>query len=295
VVQAIDKMLRRIIGEDVELETHPAPDLPAVYADPGQIEQVVVNLAVNSRDAMPEGGRLTIETGIADLDESYTAHHEGLAPGRYVLLAVSDTGCGMAPEIKARIFEPFFTTKGPGKGTGLGLATVYGIVKQTGGHVAAYSEPGHGTTFKVYLPAQAGGAKAVALQALDTGIARGSETVLLAEDEESVRKLAAEVLTRHGYTVLAARDGVEALRIFRERTGPIHLLLTDVVMPTMGGPEAARQLRATRPDLKVLYVSGYTDRAAAQELATEQDAPYLQKPFTPTTLARKVREVLDSQ
>jgi PAS domain S-box-containing protein len=293
VVTAMEKLLRRIIGEDVRLETLLAPEVAGVSADTGQIEQVIVNLAVNARDAMPGGGRLTIETSTVELDPSYTAAHTGVEPGQYVLLAISDTGTGMSADIQSRIFEPFFTTKDPGKGTGLGLATVYGIVKQSEGHVNVYSELGHGTTFKVYLPAVAERGEKIAVRRGEARTRGGTETVLLVEDEEGVRKLAREVLERHGYTVLQARDGAEALDVGRAHAGPVHLMVTDVVMPTMGGPESAERLRTERPDMRVLYVSGYTDRALTGKHVLSPGVPYLQKPFGPAALARRVREVLD--
>jgi PAS domain S-box-containing protein len=293
VVADTGKMLRRLIGEDIELTTSLDPALGRVKADPGQIGQVILNLAVNARDAMPKGGKLTIETQNSELDESYSRLHPDARPGRYVLLGVSDTGSGMDTATMARIFEPFFTTKGPGKGTGLGLATVYGIVKQGGGHVAAYSEVGRGTTFKVYLPRIEG-------RSLTSGShpglikhVAGTETILLVEDEEAVRTLAALALRLSGYTILEA-DGVEdALRILEKHTGPLQLLVTDVVMPGVGGRVLADRLTERRPHLKVLYLSGYTDDAIVRHGVLEAEAHFLQKPFTGTALARKVREVLD--
>jgi PAS domain S-box-containing protein len=292
VVSGTEKLLRRIIGEDVTLETHLRPGLPGVYADAGQMEQVIVNLAVNGRDAMPGGGRLTIETGLAELDASYAASHAAVRPGAYVLLAITDSGQGMNEETKAHIFEPFFTTKAVGKGTGLGLATVYGIVKQSNGHVAAYSEPGVGTTMKVYMPVAEAPVESVAPRIVEVPPAPGTETILLVEDEEGVATLARRVLERQGYTVLRARDGAEAVALGRARAGTIDLLVTDVVMPGMGGPESAGLLQQVRPGLRVLFVSGYADRAAHRIL--DPNVPYLQKPFSPDALARKVREVLDA-
>ena len=294
VVADTESMLRRLIGEDVRLAAVLAPDLWPVRADPGQVEQVVMNLAVNARDAMPRGGRLTIETRNVDLDEAYARTHPDARAGPHALLSVSDTGTGMPPEVRARIFEPFFTTKGLGKGTGLGLATVYGIVKQSGGHVAAYSEVGVGTTFKVYLPRVEkafGGPKA------KSGLLsppRGTETVLLVEDEAGVRALTRHVLSRCGYEVLEAADGEEAMRVAAAHRGPIHLLITDVVMPGAGGRAVAEQIAARHPAVRVLYVSGYTDDAVIRHGVLREGVSFLQKPFSPVGLALKVREVLDA-
>ncbi len=290
----LEKMLHRLIGEDVELRTKPAARLGAVRADPGQLEQAIVNLVVNARDAMPKGGRLTIETADVELDRSYVAGHVPTQPGAYVLLAVSDTGVGMDGATKARLFEPFFTTKEPGRGTGLGLATVYGIVKQSGGYVWAYSELGHGTTFKIYLPRVAETAEAPESTTSPPTPVGGSETVLVVEDQEEVRKLTKRVLEARGYTVLAARNGAEALEIVAQHVNQIHLMITDVVMPGMNGREVARLACARRSDLKVLYVSGYTGEAVLQHRLLEPGVAFLQKPFTPDVLARKTREVLDN-
>jgi len=290
----LEKMLHRLIGEDVELRTKPAAGLGAVRADPGQLEQAIVNLVVNARDAMPKGGRLTIETADVELDRSYVAGHVPTQPGPYVLLAVSDTGVGMDGATKARLFEPFFTTKEPGRGTGLGLATVYGIVKQSGGYVWAYSELGHGTTFKIYLPRVAETAEAPESTTSPPTPVGGSETVLVVEDQEEVRKLTKRVLEARGYTVLAARNGAEALEIVAQHVNQIHLMITDVVMPGMNGREVARLACARRSDLKVLYVSGYTGEAVLQHRLLEPGVAFLQKPFTPDILARKTREVLDN-
>jgi len=292
VVDSLQKILRRVIGEDVELATALAPDLGAVKADVGQLEQVLMNLTVNARDAMPTGGKLTIETANVEHDPAYARAREGAAVSRFVMLAVTDTGVGMDEATKARIFEPFFTTKEAGKGTGLGLATVYGIVNQSGGFIWVYSEPGSGTSFKIYLPrvdAPAEGVKAAG----SVSVPRGTETVLLVEDAAAVRAVAKQVLQRQGYTVLEAPHGEAALHLAQKHRGPIHLLLTDVVMPVLSGRRLAEQLAPLRPDMKVLYASGYTDDSVVRHGILESGTAYLQKPFTPDSLARKVREVLD--
>jgi len=292
VVDSLQKILRRVIGEDVELATALAPDLGAVKADVGQLEQVLMNLTVNARDAMPTGGKLTIETANVEHDPAYARAREGAAVSRFVMLAVTDTGVGMDEATKARIFEPFFTTKEAGKGTGLGLATVYGIVNQSGGFIWVYSEPGNGTSFKIYLPrvdAPAEGVKAAG----SVSVPRGTETVLLVEDAAAVRAVAKQVLQRQGYTVLEAPHGEAALHLAQKHRGPIHLLLTDVVMPVLSGRRLAEQLAPLRPDMKVLYASGYTDDSVVRHGILESGTAYLQKPFTPDSLARKVREVLD--
>ncbi len=293
VVGETEKMLRRLIGEDVQLMTVFDEHLGSVRADPGQIDQVLMNLAVNARDAMPRGGRITIETSNVVLDQRYARQHAGVDPGSYVMLAVSDTGHGMGPEVLARVFEPFFTTKEPGKGTGLGLATVHGIVKQSGGHVWAYSEPGHGTTFKIYLPRADAPAREAEPPAPAEDLPRGSETVLLVEDEASLRELVRECLEAGGYPVLEARHGAQALEIAERHRGPLHLLITDVVMPGMSGRELAERLRARRPEIRVLYMSGYTDDAVVLHGVLEEEMAFLQKPFTTEALARSVRNVLD--
>ena len=293
VVESLQKILRRVLGEDVDLATTPGPDLGAVRADVGQLEQVLMNLAVNARDAMPTGGKLTIETGNVEHDPAFARGHGAVAVRQFVMLAVTDTGVGMDEATKARIFEPFFTTKEPGKGTGLGLATVYGIVQQSGGFIWVYSEPGHGTTFKIYLPRVDAPAEGVAVTAV-APVGRGTETVLLAEDAAAVRAVARQVLERQGYTVLEAPDGELALHLAQRHSGPIHLLLTDVVMPGMSGRQLADRLAPARPDMKVLYASGYTDDSVVRHGVLEEGMPYLQKPFTPESLARKVRDVLDS-
>ena len=295
VVSDLSKMLPRILGEGVEFVFKANPKLRHVKADPGQLEQVILNLAVNSRDAMPRGGKLTIETSNVDLTTEYVRLHPAARPGRYVLLAVSDTGHGMDAETQARIFEPFFTTKERGKGTGLGLATAYGVVKQSDGFIWVYSEPGMGATFKVYLPMVDAPLDSPHGEWLTAPPVerRGSETILLAEDEEDVRELAREFLTKTGYVVLQARNGAEALNIAAQHPGPIHLLLTDVVMPTMGGPELADRLAPTRPGIRVLFMSGYAEYAAVKHEIIDRGSAALQKPFALEALGRKVREVLD--
>jgi PAS domain S-box-containing protein len=293
VVAGAGKMLKRLIGEDVELVTVLAPDLGMVKADPGQIEQVIMNLAVNARDAMPDGGKLTIETTNVVLGEEYTREHLPVPAGSYALLSVSDTGTGMDEATKARLFEPFFTTKDQGKGTGLGLATVYGIVKQSGGFIWVYSELGQGTTFKVYLPRVDEAVSESAAPAPPQSL-HGSETVLIAEDAAPVRSVAREVLRRHGYRVLAAADGPSALELAAAHPGPIDLLITDVIMPEMSGRQLADRLRDLRTTLRVLFVSGYTDDAIVRHGILEPGIAFLQKPFSPESLARKVREVLDA-
>jgi PAS domain S-box-containing protein len=289
-----DKMLRRIIGEDIELVTLPTEDLGRIRVDPGQVEQVLVNIAVNSRDAMPNGGKLTIETDNVTLDETYAARHVGVTPGEYVMLAVSDTGIGMTREVKEHLFEPFFTTKDAGKGIGLGLATCYGIVKQNGGNIWVYSEPGRGTTFKIYFPRVALEAEALPMRDESGYLPRGTETVLLVEDDPAVRTMAVRVLWEQGYTVLEAGNGEEALETAREHEGKtIHLLLTDVVIPQRGGKGLADCLRAERPDTKVLFMSGYPGEAVVHHGVLDSGTAFLHKPFSPSVLARKVREVLD--
>jgi PAS domain S-box-containing protein len=294
IVANIDKMLRRLIGEHIDLSTHLDPELGCVKADPGQIEQIIVNLAVNARDAMPQGGRLTIETANVELDEVYARNHVAVEPGPYIMLAVSDTGCGMDAEIQKHIFEPFFTTKEKGKGTGLGLATVYGIVKQSGGNVSAYSEPGRGATFKVYLPRLEELLPAVKPGRVAVKAEHGSETILVVEDEEAVRSLVRGVLKANGYRVLEARQPDEALATLQQHDGPIHLVLTDVVIPQMSGRQLAERLVSLHPKTKVLYMSGYADSAVIHHGMLDAGTAFLQKPFTPGALARKVREVLDS-
>jgi two-component system, cell cycle sensor histidine kinase and response regulator CckA len=293
IVGTMEKMLRRLIGEDVELFAASVPTDGKVLVDPGQMEQVIMNLAVNARDAMPGGGKLTIETAEIYLNESYAAEHIGVKPGPHVMLAVTDTGTGMDKATQARMFEPFFTTKEPGKGTGLGLATVFGIVRQSGGTIWVDSEPGRGTTFKLYFP-QADRASVAhsSSHPPDRRKMRGTETILLVEDEECVRTLARTILTKYGYRVLEAPGGGEALFLCEQHTAPIDLLLTDMVMPRMSGRQLAERLLTLRPELKVLYMSGYTDDAIVRHGIQDSTIAFIQKPITPETLARKVRETL---
>jgi two-component system cell cycle sensor histidine kinase/response regulator CckA len=292
-VSDVHRMLQRVIGENIDLQTVLAPDLGRIMADPGQIEQVIMNLAVNARDAMPAGGKLTLETANVDLGEEYAGRHLAVIPGPYVMLAVTDNGSGMKSAIRGRIFEPFFTTKELGKGTGLGLSTVYGIVKQSSGNVWCYSEPDHGTTFKIYLPRVEEEAEPVTVARRDP-LVRGSETVLVAEDEEMVRKLIVEMLGLDGYEVIATRNGAEALEAFKSHRGPIDLLITDVIMPGIGGNELMQNLVQIRPGMKVLFMSGYTGDAVLRHGMLEAGTAFLQKPFTRDALNRRVREVLDS-
>jgi two-component system, cell cycle sensor histidine kinase and response regulator CckA len=293
VVTNVGKMVGRLIGEDIELVTSPGAGLGRVKADPSQIEQVIMNLAVNARDAMPEGGKLILETANVEVDEAFARNHIPMGLGPYVVLSVKDTGCGMDAEVQAHLFEPFFTTKEVGKGTGLGLATVYGIVKQSGGYIWADSEPGKGTTFKIYFPRIEELASVVEVAKAQAGLPSGSETILLVEDEEPVRSLVRGILMASGYAVLEAGRPEEALLICQRHQGPIHLLLTDVVMPEMGGRELAKHVEIVRPDTKVLYMSGYTNGSIVHAVSDAR-AVLLQKPFTPESLARKVREVLDT-
>jgi len=298
VVEGMEAMFHRLLGEDVELRKTLATDLGAALVDPSQMEQVLMNLVANARDAMPRGGKLTIETANAELDDGHAVRHATVKAGSYVMLAVSDTGIGMDAATQGRIFEPFFTTKEKGRGTGLGLSTVYGIVSQSGGNIWVYSEPGRGTTFKVYLPRQpasprAVGASAAMVRREGERSVDGSETVLVVEDEEVLIRLATRALSAAGYTVLTARDGEEGLRRAAEYGGDIHLLATDVIMPRMGGRELALELSRSRPGIKVLYMSGYTADAILQHGVLEPGTNLIAKPFTTSELARKVREVLD--
>jgi PAS domain S-box-containing protein len=292
VISELEKMLKRLIGEDIELRTVLDRDTGTVKADPGQIEQVIMNLVVNARDAMPAGGKLTIETKNIDLGDDISHQPGAVDPGQYVMLGISDTGIGMDEETQAHIFEPFFTSKEAGKGTGLGLSTVYGIVKQSDGSIRVYSEQGRGTTFKVYLPRVAENAQVYKRTPDVEENLRGTEIILLAEDEDIVRKLARQVLEMFGYQVLEAPNGGAALLICERHEGPIDLLITDVVMPEMSGTELTDRLIRLRPDLKVLYMSGYTDNAVIHRGVLDEGTNFLQKPFTPGALARRVREVL---
>jgi two-component system cell cycle sensor histidine kinase/response regulator CckA len=287
----MEAMLRRLIGEDIELRFVHGSDIGQVNADPGQIEQVIMNLAVNARDAMPRGGILTIETSEAELDAHHTSTHPGMKPGRFVALVVSDNGSGMDAETRAHLFEPFFTTKAQGQGTGLGLTTVFGIVKQSGGGVEVSSEPGNGTSVTVYLP-RFDQPAAAEMDAPEAHAARGSETILLVEDEEQVRNLVRDTLLREGYKVLDAPGAVEARRIAGAHKGVIHLLIADVVMPKEGGRELAVSLTRRRPALKVLFMSGYTDQAVVDGCLQIGKSGFIQKPFTPAALSGKVREIL---
>jgi two-component system cell cycle sensor histidine kinase/response regulator CckA len=291
----MEKMLSRLIGEDVELITVAGAEPATVRTDPGQLEQVVMNVVVNARDAMPGGGKLIIETANAQMDQGYAGPNVDLKPGAYVMLAISDTGMGMDSETITHLFEPFFTTKAPGKGTGLGLATAYGIVKQSGGAISVYSEPGRGTTVKIYLPSAEAKVGTEGAQHPPAEALGGSETILVLEDEARVRKLVCEVLAGRGYRVLEAVRGEDAVRMATQHRGRIHLLLADVVMPEMSGPQALERIRAQHPNVKVLFMSGYTDEAMVHHGILDSGVPFLQKPFLPETLVRKVREVLASE
>lgn len=294
-ILSMDKLLQRLIGETITLETVPSQDLCLVRADPGQIEQVILNLAINARDAMPDGGKLTIETANVHLDADYARQHPGVHAGHYVMITVSDTGVGMDEQVKAHLFEPFFTTKETGKGTGLGLATSHGIIKQSGGHITVRSEKGHGTTVKVYLPRAREAGQAEAQDRMASEPPRGVETVLVAEDDETVREVVVQALRNLGYEVLEASDGERAMEIAERHKGSIDLLLTDVVMPGMGGPVLAQELRRIRPKTRVLFMSGYASNAFFRQGVEPvgSGVGLINKPFTPQTLGEKVREVLD--
>ena len=292
-LQDLEKMLRRVIGEDIELTFLLDKNLGRLKVDSGQIEQAILNLIVNARDAMPAGGKITVETCNVDLGKEYTLTHMEINPGRYVMLSISDTGTGMKPEIRERIFEPFFTTKEKGKGTGLGLSTVYGVVKQNGGNVWVYSEPGQGTTFKIYLPRVDEPLEEPGKKVKHGNLPRGHETILVVEDEEEVRKLAVGILGKYGYRVLEASHGGDAFLLCEQCKEPIHLLLSDVVMPGMSGPDFARRLKYFYPEIKVLFMSGYTDNALSQNGLLDEAVFFIQKPFSIGKLTGKVREVLD--
>jgi len=292
-VGGLTTMLQRLIGEDVDLRLVLRPDVGRVHADPGQVEQVLMNLVINARDAMPKGGILTIETCNLELDQNYASRHIEVKSGPYVMLAVSDNGSGMDEATRARLFEPFFTTKGAGKGTGLGLSTVFGIVKQSGGSVQVYSEPGRGTSVKVFLP-RVDRPVPFESEIQRKVVRRGHETILLVEDDDMVRNLVRETLERDGYTVLDANNPLEARRLSDQFLETIHLLITDVVMPKISGRELADQLTRRRPSIKVLYMSGYTDSAIASSGVLQREVAFLQKPFTPVGLVEKVREVLEN-
>ena len=294
IVLNLDKLLRRLLAETVEMKTIAGKDVGAVKADPSQIEQVIMNLVVNARDAMPNGGRILIETSNVELDDAYAQDHATVRPGRYVMLAVTDTGIGMTSDTVAHIFEPFYTTKESGRGTGLGLSTVYGIVKQSGGYIWVYSEPGKGTAFKVYLPRVEERVEVSSTAQIPAAAARdGKETILLVEDEPSVRELTRMVLSKRGYSVLEALNPADAEQLAGSHGAEIHLLLTDVVMPGMSGHELAKRLTARHRNLRVLYMSGYTHNVIAEDGTLEEGLSFLQKPFTPQVLAQKVRETLD--
>jgi len=293
IVERTQALLRRLIGENIEFKISLDPSLGRVKADPGQIEQVLLNLVINARDAMPQGGRLTIEAHNVEMDDPYKGEHQVLIPGRYVVLGVQDTGCGMDRDTQSRIFEPFYTTKELGKGTGLGLATVYGIVKQSGGYIWVYSELNQGTLFKVYLPRVDESVQPAKKNEPEAVVRESCETILLAEDSVSLREMAREYLESVGYVVLEAASGREALQKAKEFDGPIHLLLTDIVMPEMSGPELARHMTELRPEIKIIFTSGYTNDAIARQGVLDPAVAFIQKPYRPKALARKIQEVLD--
>jgi two-component system, cell cycle sensor histidine kinase and response regulator CckA len=295
VVKETESMLRRLLGEDIKMTVALAPELGRIKADMGQIEQILMNLAVNARDAMPRGGKLVIETGNVQLDKTSITQHPWVKPGEYVMVSVSDTGCGMDKETQAHIFEPFYTTKPAGKGTGLGLSTVYGIVKQSEGHIWVYSEPGKGARFKVYLPRVQDRLQPIPAASQEPTLPSGSETILLVEDDDAMRELTRDCLASVGYSVLDVQDGENAIRIASQQDGPIHLLLTDVVMPGISGRQLAESLAASRSEMKVLYMSGYTADLIADHGVLEATTMLLEKPFTQEALLRKVRKVIDGE
>jgi signal transduction histidine kinase len=286
------KLVRRLIGENITLNISMNPTLGRVKADPGQIGQMIMNLAVNARDAMPQGGQLTIETTNVELDDTSLSNQDSVSPGPYIMLAIRDSGCGMDVDTQARMFDPFFTTKDPGRGTGLGLSTVYGIVKQSGGHIDVSSKVGQGSIVRVYLPRSEDEFQVSEPAPARPEALRGAETILLVEDEEMVRAVGQDILQRHGYTILAAREAMEALQLAEKHQGPIHLLFTDMMMPGLSGPELAERLAFIRPETKVLHTSGYLDRWRTQHHSKALSTAFLQKPYTPETLTHKIREVL---
>jgi len=288
------RMLRRMIQEDIEVETFLNSAPTQVLANQGQLEQVILNLAVNARDAMPNGGKLTFETARVELDADYASAHPGVPPGSYVMLAVTDTGSGMSPEVVKRIFEPFFTTKERGKGTGLGLSTVYGIVRQCGGHIFIYSEPGKGTAFKIYIPASAEKTGDKPAEPPSRSLYRGTETILLVEDDDAVRKVASRILTQSGYSVLEAAAPREAIKLCEDHRD-IHLMLTDMVMPQMNGYELAKVITAKAPQMKVIFMSGYTDNAITRQDILKPGTVLLEKPLIVETVLRKIKEVLEAR
>jgi CheY-like chemotaxis protein len=296
VLTDVENLLRRVIGENIELEFQTEDGLGSVEADPGQVEQVILNLAINARDAMPQGGKLLIATANMDLEEDYADRRVVVRPGSYVQMVVSDTGCGMDERTLSRLFEPFFTTKEQGKGTGLGLATVYGIIKQSGGYIWVYSEPGQGTTFKIYLPLVAASADKRVRVEVSEKASRGSETIMVVEDDSSLREVTCEFLRGSGYIVISAGSPEEALCVAEGHRGPIDFLLTDIIMPKMNGRELAVQLSVARPRIKVLYVSGYTDGVVRDGVhgILEPGLAFLQKPYTRSALRQKIREVLNA-
>jgi CheY-like chemotaxis protein len=293
-VEGLRKMIKRLLGEDIELSVHPGEGLWTVSADPTEIERVIMNLVLNSRDAMPEGGRLTIETSNVVIDEEYATAHAETSPGDYVVVAISDTGAGMTREVREKIFEPFFTTKEKGRGTGLGLPSVYGIVKQSGGFVWVYSELGKGTTFKIYLP-RAMEVRVPGASTPQRNRTVGAETILLVEDDDEVRQVASRILRRNGYRVLEAGNGADALRVCENENDPVDLIVTDLVMPEMGGSELAKKIREQQPDARILFTSGYTEDAVVRQSLLQEGEAFIEKPFTPAKLANKAREMLSTE